>query len=536
MRSNRSIDQAALKEELFNSFLELPPRDDDELHLWLQVFTGFNIPRRVSGICPSTHVPPFGFIADQFFERITSCFGFGNRSSGKTRMTALLNLCDLIFKPGIEIVTAGAVKDQAIRGYEYLIEFFQKEPLLQRLLAAQPTMSRTVLTNGSRIIITTCTYAGLNGPHPNKLRIDEIELVHPNYLAEGLSMTQAHPDGWKAQDTFTSTRKVASGTVQKLLDEAEQRRVAVKAFCIWENLEKCTRKCRNDPKHGNCSAYSKRDKDGKEVGICGILDGAAEPHGKAQKLPIGGWYKLDDFIKKVAILDRQTWNAQWLNEKPSGGALVYGEFYNDEPPYVVEPEEAGRLLERARREKNWPRVIGIDFGSRFAVEYLMQDPLEAPWGWYVYHEIYWTEDNDLPLVQRCQEIRAKDPLGWNNRTMVYADPSGKQLITDMNSPQIGIDCTGANNDVMAGLNHVKTLFERRNAVGMPGLRIFSHCKELRKELAETYVHPQDKDGEINRDKILKKNDHAADALRYAALTFSTVGTSQYTPRRIAGMW
>jgi intein/homing endonuclease len=320
----------------------------------------------------------------------TACFVANDIVVHNTRMTAILNLCDLVFKPGIEIVTAGAILPQAQRGYEYLVEFFQREPLLQQLLLTAPTMSKTILKNGSRISIVTASYGGFNGPHPSKLRIDELELVHPNYLAEALSLTQAHPDGWAAQDTFTSTRKVSNGTMQKMLDEAEERNVKVYTFCIFENIEKCTRQCRNDPQYGDCPAYSKKDKNGIEVGICGILDGAAEPHGKAQMVSTGGFYKIEDFVKKVALIDRQTWDAQWENKKPSGGALVYGEFYSDEPPFVVDDEEAKLLLARAKREGNWARCVGIDFGSNFAVEYFMQDPLKAPFGWYAYHEVYMT--------------------------------------------------------------------------------------------------------------------------------------------------
>jgi hypothetical protein len=166
----------------------------------------------------------------------------------------------MLFK-AVEIVSAGAVQDQADRGYEYLIGIFTKEPLLFSLMASYNKEEMT-LENGARILLTCATFAGLNGPHPNKVRLDEIELIHPNILNEGFSMSQEQR-GYRAQDTLTSTRKVASGTVQKLLDEAKDRNISVYNWCVWEVLEPCTRQCKNDPKYGTCPAYSRIGPDGK---------------------------------------------------------------------------------------------------------------------------------------------------------------------------------------------------------------------------------------------------------------------------------
>lgn len=907
MKSNLAyaydLDDPQTRREIFDDFLREPPKDDDELHWWIKTFCGYDIPRRPSGICAADHVAPFSFIADQFFERSTSSFGFANRNGGKTFMTALLNLLDMVFKPGVYIVLAGAVREQAAEGYRYLLELIGNEPLLAEMLAALPTMERTVLVNDSRIKITCATYcvkwstmvrtiegwkricdiqrgdvvwgwngsepsrgvvawagktgtaptldlrlsngrvltlthphlcltadgrwiaaqdlrvgdalqgvsglwktagsdgeivaketrygtlpgmlapawheearaqlsgmqqavsarasssirllrpvlashrpeeagagyslssvregvpaqaaaterslprllvhresaarhvlqvhelwrasarapeeqdwslprlleaeghrdlarqrdgalvtareahgraphaprhqvrgrhqdrevdgrllasgapccgrgagnllafgrevgrprppqarvpapvrlpsdrglgkpgvqvvhvvgitpgtitdvhdltvpglrsfdaegvivsnSGLNGPHPTKLRWDEVELIHPSYIKEGLSMTVSHPRGYKAQDTFTSTRKVSAGTVQQLLDEKDERGLNIYNFCVWENLEKCSRKCR-DPETGKmCPAYAKPDKDGNLKAICGILDGAAEPHGKAQLLPLGGFYKLDDFIRKCAIQDRLTLETQWFNYKPSGGALIYGDYFKDEPPFILTDSEARAILIRMETERNWMRTVGIDFGSNFAVAFWACDPMDQVW--YKYHEIFWSPDQDLPLEFRARKIKEGDPLGWSARTMVWCDPAGKQQIIDLQNYRI--DALPANNDVLAGIQFIKGRLEWRSQRGLPGLRYFPPsvnlgvdaegkarivgCRNSIVEMAEKYVHPQTKSGDVDRDKILKKNDHNCDADRYALFTSSVQGISNYRSRRLQGVW
>ena len=355
---------------------------------------------------------------------------------------------------------------------------------------------------------------------------DEIELMHWTILQEGLQMSITSRDGkWPGGDCFTSTRKFTSGTVQRLLESAEEKKIAVMAWCIWEILEPCTRLCKGDPVYGDCPAYARLNKDGGEEFICG---------GKAHDLPTGGFYQIADFVKKVSLLDRDTWETQWLNLRPQGGSLVYGEYFKDEPPYVVPTLEAEVLLRRAKEEK-WQRCMGIDFGSNFYACFLMQDPLTMIW--YAYAE-YWHQGTttDLPLTEHGKRVKLQDVLGWNSRVPVYADPSGRQAIRDLEVGEVGIYCTPANNDVYSGVNHVKKLLMRRQSDALPGLRIFHRCARMRLELSRLYVHKLHKDGTTDKDTIIKKDDHGVDALRYALLSFETVGTGRYRLRHLRGVW
>lgn len=507
-----------VRNRVFARLLERGPKDDDELDFFIRAYLHKKVPRHA--IC-AHHQSSFSFIADQFFERVTTVFGFANRNGGKTENTAILNVCDALFK-GLEIVSAGAVIDQADKGYEYLTNMLAAEPLIARHVIGS-IRSETLLDNGAKLELTTGTFAGLNSKHPVKVRIDEIELMHWMVLQEGFSMSISSPDGrWKAGDTLTSTRKFTNGTVQRLLDNKEGKRITVISWCIWETLQPCTRQCKGDPVYGDCPAYSRLNKDGEEELICG---------GKAHDLPPGGFYQIDDFIKKVSLLDKDTWEAQWLNLRPQGGALVYGEYFRDDPPYVVQPDEAEQLLKRAREEK-WARVIAIDFGSNFHAGYYMQDPVSQIW--YAYGEYWFSKDQDLPLATHAKNIKERDPLGWNARTAVFADPSGRQAIRDLEEHEIY--ATPANNDVYAGVNHVKRLFQRRQSDSLPGLRIFSTCVRLREELSVHYSHPLNKDGTVDKDKIVKKDDHSVDSCRYALLSFVTIGTGQYRMRKLRGVW
>lgn len=524
-----------LKRRLLAVFLANGIQTEDHLHFFIRIYLGYQVPRE--HYCPE-HVSPFSFIADQFFERVKTVFGFANRNGGKTLEVAMLNILDALFKPGIEVVSAGAIKDQADKGYDYVIRMLVNNPLLGRYVVSS-LRSQTAFVNGSVLELTTGTFHGLNSKHPTKTRIDEIELMHPILLQEGLQMSISSSDGrWKAGDTLTSTRKFAAGTVQRLLNEAKQKNIAIYSWCIFEILQRCTRQCKADPVYGNCPVYSRINKDGEEEPICG---------GKAHDLPSGGFYTIEDYVQKVQVLDKDTYETQWENKRPQGGSLVYGRFFNNAAPFVVEQKEAAELLIRAQRE-NWARVIGIDWGSNFYAGYYMEDPLTDIW--YQYHEYWYSHDMDLPLKDHGINIRQAGPLEWSYSTAVFADPSGRQAIRDLETfnvervgeegevriEELGITITPANNDVYSGINHLKKLFQRRQRDRMPGLRIFSSCERVIKELTELYVHRLNKDGTVNKDVIVKKDDHGCDALRYGLFSFVTVGTGTYRLRKLRGVW
>lgn len=516
-RGNTAVDLRILRQAYFDYALDNGIKDDAELLHFIEVFFEYALPNR--SVCPH-HTSPASFVTDQFFERITSCFGFANRTGGKTISVAILNVLDMLFKPGVEICSAGAVKEQATRGYDYVIEMLTKVgDLLQgpKLNVGRISKDEIILTNDSKARLITMSYTGLNSPHPQKFRCDEVELIHYDLVQEGFSMTQSKA-GITAQDTLTSTRKVASGTVQKMLDEAEKRGMIIKSWCIWETLETCTRQCKGDPTYGDCPAYDRINLEGVREDLCA---------GKARELPPGGWYKIEDFVKKTQNLDRDTFEAQWLCLRPNVLQVVYGACFRDEAPWVVQPDEQTRILERYRAHpQSWARIYGQDFGSNWDVVELIQDPVDECW--YVVWEYFWSAERDRSVARHADHMKTQDALGFDRSNFFgYADPAGRQVITDLEEYEIFY--VPANNDVYAGINHVKWLFEQRK------LRIFSTATNLRKELSQTYIHPQKRDGTIDRDRVQPRGNHGADALRYALFSYHTVGTATYGTARLRGI-
>src|SRR4030042_1937957 len=239
--------------EILDNFLKDNIRHPDTLHFYIRAYLGYYIPRK--RFCRK-HVSPFAFVCDMFFENVRNSIAFASRTGGKTLNISILNHLDMAFKPQCEITSAGSTITQAGKMYQYFTQFHSQNHYLNDLLFKDPTKSKSVYKNGSSIEIITGSMNGLNSPHPNKARIDEVELMEWDVLQQGLSMSISS-NGVMAQNCFSSTRKEESGTMQRLLDKATTDKRTTGGFkiykwCIWEVLEKCNRKCKKDPVFGDC--------------------------------------------------------------------------------------------------------------------------------------------------------------------------------------------------------------------------------------------------------------------------------------------
>jgi len=505
---NEFIEEYLIREDyddFVRSFLEElisqgGPKHPDILHFYIRLFLGINIPRKK--ICPEHHAP-FTYVSNMFFEKIRNSIAFANRTGGKTLNIAILNHCDMIFKEGCEIASAGATKDQAAKMYKYFTGFHNKNQYLQDYYSREPTKQYSEYKNLSSLEIITGSVKGLNSPHPQKARIDEVELMDWEVLQEGLSMSISSNE-IMGQNTFSSTRKYEAGTMQKLLDVASDQpdRFKVYGWCIWEVMEKCTRECKDDKQHGTCP----------------ILE---QCNGKAKKC--AGFYKVDDFIDKAVLLDKDVLEAQWFNKKPSRQIYVYGDYWDREVNFIPRKELKGEVY----------KVGAIDFGSspghpfvfkiylcdcneyKKAVERSEADEIiREKVKYYLSYEYRSGKDT---IEGHANKI--KDAPGFTADMPIFADPSAKQQRIDLEE-LYGINTYEADNAVEAGIEKVRSHLQN----GQAGSHYFIFddyydCEEI--DIVgtdvefERYKYRRTKEGHINKKEPLKTDDHGMDCDRYA---------------------
>lgn len=339
---------------------EKGPQTDDELHAWIKRYLGMNIPR--VAVCDD-HIPPFKFIADVYFERVNSVVLMANRSGSKTASSAIIHLLNSIFKPGCESVTVGAIEAQSRRCYIEVSKMLRMhggvDQAEEHPLVINQIQRETNFKNGSKLEILPSTIAAVNGPHPQKVHADEVELMDPSVFQESRSMAQSKTiievdsNGVekekviKSQNWITSTRKRAAGPMQKILDEiAEAEKHGNKppyelmTWCIYETTKK-QNNCRvaypDLPENEKCQCdkiVKGKWEDGSPRKFSDVC--------KGRLARSDGFLELDNVYARFQESDQDTWEAQQECAKPElGGAVFktwsrerYGiKWWNPDPKY-----------------------------------------------------------------------------------------------------------------------------------------------------------------------------------------------------------
>lgn len=469
--------------------------NDADLLFYVKEFLGFEYPTKA--FC-SHHDPPGVVICDIYFERVLFVLLWANRTGAKTTIVALLNHLDSLFKGPMEIVNAGAALDQAHKGYQYYLNSFS-HPLLKSFIA-DSIQSKTELTNGSVTQIITGSFKGFNGPHPQRTRLDEVELMEWAVLEEGLSMSKGSKTV-KAQDVLSSTRKFSRGTMQRLIDEKETRHLSLRSWCIWDIVEKCNRDCKEDKKYGNCPVYH----------LCG-----GKAHGGL------GWYPIDDLIKKGLNLTKSTFEAQWENKRPSDAPLVFGEYF-DREKHVKTWDELYKIFRVSEFKKHttpdeWTHVAGIDFGSNFAFLLLAIEPSTRTW--ILVYEYF--SNIDRRLIEHKNlftESSFYPKLG-----PIFGDSAAKQDIIELRSMGVRVKAAiKGKESILLGIDEIKLQLQNNQALDRPKFFIVDNAANNTVKEFETYGWEMNDDGTPNTEKPQDSFNHCIDALRYAIFSYGRTG-------------
>lgn len=312
-----------------------------------------------------------------------------------------------------------------------------------------------------------------------------------------------------------STRKKETGTVQRMLDEAGDKDMTIFPFCIWETIEECHHDCfdfgkthKGDPVHSGtelCHLYSTTDKQGTQHLLCG-----GQAHNSKGFIPV------EEVIRKTKLLDKNTLDLQWLCQKGSAEFSVYGEYYNPDIHEITESQ----LLEYFSEEFLMHEIMimgGQDYGHHHASLIIAVDKQTRPYTYIVLDEHY-TEDDIL----QTKHVKDIQQLKYYRKGMHWVgDCEAKQEILEFNN--LGLKVFPANKSagsVFAGIDlvksHLKLYRDERPRLFILKDRCPFTCSQMK-----DYRHPKTPDGKIDRDRVVKANDHCPDSLRYLIYTMKT---------------
>jgi len=210
----------------------LPITDESTLKSFVQYAWGVTIPDRQ--ICEG-HTTPWRAFCDAYFAKSSVSVWKASRGfGGKSYLMALLALTEAVtLKASVNVL--GGSGEQSERVLEYNAQFWQHPGAPATLLEGDPKRE-TRLAWGNSIKALMASSRSVRGPHPVRLRIDEVDEVDLSILDAAMGQPMSDGD-IRAQTVLSSTHQYADGTMTEILRRASQKGWPVYHWCYRENLE-----------------------------------------------------------------------------------------------------------------------------------------------------------------------------------------------------------------------------------------------------------------------------------------------------------
>lgn len=216
--------------------IQRPPKTDEELWWSVLATWGIKIPR--TKVCPH-HNTPFEAFSHAFFARHPQAMWLGSRGfSGKTFTMSLLGMMEMTFL-GAEVSVLGGSGAQALRVQASMNDLWHKKGAPKYLLARPPTKFDTELTNGGKARTLMASQTSVRGPHPSRLRIDEIDEADLDIIQASLGqpmrgVSRLTGEPIESSTVFSSTHTYPDGPVTYYKREFAEKGFPVFSWCYLE--------------------------------------------------------------------------------------------------------------------------------------------------------------------------------------------------------------------------------------------------------------------------------------------------------------
>lgn len=223
----------------------LIPKNDDDL--WQLVVDLWNIEIPRVAVCTHKgHVAPFDAFSEAFFARTPISIWHASRGlGGKSVLLATLALTEAVVLAA-KVNLLGGSGEQSERVLKYM--YGEEVPNIMWGSRTAPKYlvsggyergalkKETALDNGGYIRALMASSRSVRGPHPERLRLDEIDEMDLGIFDAAMGQTMA-VRGIPAQTVGSSTWHNASGTMTEILRRAEDKGWPVRQWCYKENLK-----------------------------------------------------------------------------------------------------------------------------------------------------------------------------------------------------------------------------------------------------------------------------------------------------------
>ena len=188
-------------------------------------------------------------VADMLTGRVDYGLVWTNRTGSKTYLFGGL---DTWFKsctrPHFETKILGGSEDQSKLSYKAMDDFWRISGLEAELLATESRggrirkmLSSTEWKNGAEASILTASQKSVRGPHPNCLKLDEVDEIDEGVYQAALSQPVSK-HGFNSSLWLFSTNHNVGGMMDKALATAKDKGTAIYKYCYDKETEVLTKR------------------------------------------------------------------------------------------------------------------------------------------------------------------------------------------------------------------------------------------------------------------------------------------------------
>ena len=311
------------------------------------------------------HVSPLDAIWAAYAELDDFSIWYAMRGSGKTYNVSLLGWLESVFKPNCLTTVLGGSLEQSTKAVAYLSNLWdlpRVKDIRKKLLVNNQVAGRGFKTHhGSSITALAASSKSVRGPHPQKLRLDELDEMDRVIYEASLGQPKSK-HGISDNIVISSTLHKAFGLMTEVIDEREKTGAQLYKWCVEEVRE-----------------------------------------------PRGFWTN-GEIERKKRQLTVAMYDSEYLLKRPQIGDTIF------------DFESVDRAYQRAikkniKHNKNIETEAGIDWGYSCTVLQIMQDRKE----YFNNVESYSWEY--VELTERCEAITKV--LIEKKVTTVYCDSNPK---------------------------------------------------------------------------------------------------------------
>lgn len=208
--------------------------DDDDLDRVLRDYLGVKLPHHR---CCENHKTPWDAVHDAFFARsAVSVWKASRGMGGKSYTLSALTMAEALFLRADANILGGS-GEQSKRILESIGGLWEFPGFPRHVMRSkEPGAQRQTTIWKNKIVALMASQTSVRGPHPQRLRLDEVDEMSVTILDSALG--QPMSKGWvQSQVVMSSTHQYANGTMTEMLKRAAVQNWPVFEWCYRENLE-----------------------------------------------------------------------------------------------------------------------------------------------------------------------------------------------------------------------------------------------------------------------------------------------------------